>query len=100
MRLELDHGGLECQAPGHCPEENREPLRDLVVPTEHRGLLGGASGKEPTCQCRRHKRRGFNPWVGEIPLEEGMATVLAWRIPWTEESGRLQSIELQRVRHN
>ena len=32
----------------------------------------------------------------EDPLEEGMAThssILAWRIPWTEEPGRLQSIE-------
>ena len=28
------------------------------------GLLGGISGKESTCQCRRH---GFNPWVGKIP---------------------------------
>ena len=37
------------------------------------------------------------------PLEEGMAThssVLAWRIPWTEEPGRLQSIGSQRVRYN
>ena len=37
------------------------------------------------------------------PLEEGMAThssTLAWRIPWTEEPGRLQSIGLQRVRHD
>ena len=36
----------------------------------------------------------------EDPLEEGMAThssILAWRIPWTEEPGRLQSIGLQRV---
>ena len=34
---------------------------------------------------------------GEEPLEEGMAThfsILAWRIPWTEEPGRLQSIGL------
>ena len=34
----------------------------------------------------------------EDPLEEGMAThssILAWRIPWTEEPGRLQSIRLQ-----
>jgi len=34
----------------------------------------------------------------EDPLEEGLATpfnVLAWRIPWTEEPGRLQSIESQ-----
>ena len=27
---------------------------------------GGANGKEPTCQCRRHKRCGFNPWVRKI----------------------------------
>ena len=36
------------------------------------------------------------------PLEEGMAThsnVLAWRIPWTEEPGGLQSMGSQRVRH-
>ena len=39
----------------------------------------------------------------EDPLEEGMAThssILAWRIPWTEEPGRLQSIGSQRVRHD
>ena len=39
----------------------------------------------------------------EDPLEEGMAThssVLAWRIPWTEEPGGLQSMGLQRVRHD
>jgi len=31
------------------------------------GFPGGANGKEPTCQCRRHKRRGFDPWIGKIP---------------------------------
>ena len=31
------------------------------------GFPGGASGKEPTCQCRGHKRRRFDPWVGKIP---------------------------------
>ena len=39
----------------------------------------------------------------EDPLEEGMAiysSILAWRIPWTEEPGRLQSVGLQRVRHD
>ena len=37
------------------------------------------------------------------PLEKGMVThssIFAWRIPWTEETGRLQSIGLQRVRHD
>ena len=36
-------------------------------------------------------------------LEKGMAThssILAWRIPWTEEPGGLQSMGSQRVRHN
>ena len=40
---------------------------------------------------------------GEDPLEKGMATrssTLAWRIPWTEEPGRLQSMGLQRVGHD
>ena len=37
------------------------------------------------------------------PLEKGMATcsgILAWRIPWTEEPGELQSLGLQKVRHD
>ena len=39
----------------------------------------------------------------EDPLEKEMAThssILAWKIPWTEEPGRLQSVGLQRVGHN
>ena len=39
----------------------------------------------------------------EDPLEEEMATyssILAWKISWTEEPGRLQSMGSQRVRHN
>ena len=38
----------------------------------------------------------------EDPQEKGMVThfsILAWRIPWTEEPGRLQSMRLQRVGH-
>ena len=40
------------------------------------------------------------PLGREDPLEKRMATrssILAWRIPWTEEPGRLQSLRLQRV---
>ena len=65
------------------------------------GFACDASGKELTCQCKRHKKHGFSPW--EDPLEEKMAThssVLAWRIPWTEEPGRLWSIGSQRVSHD
>ena len=39
----------------------------------------------------------------EDPLEKEMAThssILAWKIPWTEEPGRLQSIGLQRAEHD
>ena len=39
----------------------------------------------------------------EDPLKEEMATnssILAWRIPWTEEPGELQSMRSQRVRHD
>ena len=46
-------------------------------------------------------------WVSSLgqedPLEEGVAThssILAWRIPWAEEPMGLQSIGLQRVRHD
>ena len=40
---------------------------------------------------------------GQDPLEKEMAahsSILAWKIPWTEESGRLQSMGSPRVRHN
>ena len=37
----------------------------------HWGFPGGDSGKEPY-QCRRHRRHGFNPWIGKIP----------WRRAW------------------
>ena len=42
---------------GHC----------WAVSQESRCFPGGTSGKEPACQCRRHKRCGFDPWVGKIP---------------------------------
>ena len=45
----------------------------------------------------------IQPLGKEDPLEKGMAThsnILAWRIPWTEEPGGLQSMGSQRVRHD
>ena len=65
-----------------------------------RGLPGGTSGKESACQSRRYKRLGFHPWVWK---EEEIATrssIPAWKIPWTEESGRLESMGSQRVRYD
>ena len=70
--------------------------RPWSAPTSQ-GFPGSASGEEPACRRRRYKRHRFNP------LEEGLAihsSILAWRIPWTEEPGRLQSMGSQRVGHN
>ena len=67
-----------------------------------RGFLGGSVVKNPPAMQEPQET-----WVRSLgqedPLGEGMAThssVLAWRIPWTEESGRLQSIGSHRVGHN
>ena len=68
-----------------------------------RGFPDGTSGKEPTCQCRRHKEIRVRSLGRKDTLEEGTAThfsILAWKIPWKEESGRLQSMVLQRVGHD
>ena len=49
----------------------------------------------------RETRVRFLGW--EDPLEKGMAihsSILVWRIPWTEDPGRLQSVGSQRVRHD
>ena len=63
------------------------------------GFPGGSVVKNPPAM--------WETWVQSLgwedPLEEGMAThssILAWRIPWTEEPGGLQSMGLQRVGHD
>ena len=66
------------------------------------GFLDDSAGEEPTCQGRRHRTLGFDSFK-EDTLEEEMAThssILAWKIPWWEEPGRLQSNGLQRVRYD
>ena len=47
--------------------ERRKRAVVYLVPKCQRGFPGGTSGKEPACQCRRHKRCGFYPWVRKIP---------------------------------
>ena len=64
----------------------------LVAYLQSPRVPGGASGKEPACQCRRHKERWIQSLGREDPLEEGMAThssILAWRIPWTVKIHRV-----------
>ena len=63
------------------------------------GFPGGSDGKAFACNV------GYlGPSLGwEDPLRKDMAThssTLAWKIPWMEEPGGLQSMWLQRVRHN
>ena len=60
---------------------------------------GDSSGKESACNSRD---LGSIPGQ-EDPLEDGMAThsrILAWKIPWTEKPGGLQSMGSLRVRHD
>ena len=67
------------------------------------GFPGGTSGKESACQFIRHKRCEFDPWVGNISWRrawEPTLVSLPGKIPWTEESGWLQSMGLQRVGHD
>ena len=64
---------------------------------------GGANGKEPTCQCRRHKRRGFDPWVRKISWRKARQPTpgfLPGESPWTEDPGELQSIGSHRMGHS
>ena len=63
------------------------------------GFPGGSEVKHPPAMQEMQVQ-----FLGqEDPLEKEMAThssILAWEIPWTEEPGGLQSMVLQRVRHN
>ena len=59
-------------------------------------------GKEPACPCRRHKRYGFDPWVGKIPWRRAWqptSVSLPGESPRTEEPGK-PSPQSQRVGHD
>ena len=66
---------------------------------EVKGFLGGSDGKESAYSVGD---LGSIPGLEE-PLEKEIAThssIRAWRIPWTKDPGRLQSMGSQRIRHN
>ena len=96
---------VACPPPGDLPDPGIEPS-SLVSPALAGGFFTTSAAWEAPhsiyiyMHTWRHKRCGFNPWVGNIPLEEGTAThsrILAWRIPWTEEPGSLRSIGSQNL---
>ena len=65
----------------------------------HRVIAGGSDGKESACNAGS---LGSIPGLGRS-LDKGMATnssILAWKIPWTEEPDGLQFMWSQRVRHS
>ena len=81
-----------------CSGQN--PWRRLwLSPVCYPGFPGGQMVKNlPAVQETQVQSMGW-----EDPLKEEMATqssILDWRIPWTEEPGRLQFVEYQRVRHD
>ena len=86
------------QAPPPMGFSRQEYWSGVPLPSQ----LDGTSGKETPCQCRRCETQ-VQSLSEEDPLGEEMVTysiILAWRIPWTEEPGRLRSIGSQRVGHD
>ena len=70
----------------------------IIITITLQGFLSSSDSTESAMQETWVQSLGW-----EDPLEEGLAThsrILAWRIPWTDEPGRLQSMESQRVRHD
>ena len=66
------------------------------------GFPSGTRGRESACQCRRCKRLGFSPWVGNILWRKAWQPTpvfLPGESPWTEELGELQSMQLQSIGH-
>ena len=96
-----------------CPWTSRVPH---ILPGSHRGkekknkmewdvrkgFPGGSVGKESA--CTQEIQADASSILGqEDPLEDGKAnqsSILAWRIPWTEEPGGPQAIGSQRIRHS
>ena len=85
-------GWLSHAAPGAAPSP---PPGTCTTPQ--------AFAKEPACQCRRHRRCTFDPWVRKSPWSrkwQPTPVFLPGESPWTEEPGGLQSTGLQRAGHD
>ena len=91
-----------CQHGRSCPHQRTMEGIMLVISkyeTLAMGFPGDSDGKESVCNTGD---LGLITGLGRSP-EKGMAThssILAWRIPWTEEPGGLRSTGLQRVGHD
>ena len=100
MRMEAGRlPTLTVEEPGQEPPGTLPVLYPVLVSlscgNKYHGLPRWLSGKESACQCRR---RGFDPWARKIPWRrkwQTPSTILAWKTPWTEAPGRLQSMGWQ-----
>ena len=82
LLLSVHKSSKNCSVP-----KEKVKMKSLVFVRELAGSFNGSVVKNP-----RLRRHGFDPWVGNISLEKGMAaqsSILAWKIPWTEEPGGL-----------
>ena len=78
-------------AGGHAPF-CKPVIWNMDLSAKILGFPGGASGKESSCQWRRRKRCGFDPWVRKIPwrsARQPTPVFLPGESPWTEEPGGL-----------
>ena len=85
-----------------CIRKWRQQRREMTCPASRRLPLSSpssATGKKPTCQCKRLKRHRFDPWVGKIAWKWHPTPVfLSRKFPGQRSLvGQLQSIGLQRV---
>ena len=75
-----------------------------MVGPKSSGFPGGSDSKESACNnLPATQETQFQSLGREDSLEKGMSThssILVWRIPWTEEPGRPQSVGLYRAGHN
>ena len=95
-------GGSKITADGNCSHEiKRRLLLGRKVRTNLDSIFKSRDITLPT-KVRLVKAMGF-PVVMYMCAEKAMAphsSTLAWKIPWMEEPGRLQSMRSRRVRHN
>ena len=74
-----------------------------IVSDEWRGFPQWLSHKKLHLQCRSCRRHRFRPWVRKMPWRRAWqphSSILAWRIPWTEEPAGLHSMGSQRAGHD
>ena len=85
----------------------RSPGEEKGYPLEYSHLENSMDWTSLVAQTVKRLSTMRETWVPSLgredPLEKEMAihsSTIAWKIPWTEEPGRLQSMGLQRVRHD